>query len=210
MKKRKLKGFVLPTLYLLITISIFAGVIFLGRSAVFQTKDYDYGVDALEDNVESVVVEDTVTSSTIESPVDTNIAPIAIHFYSKDADENTQQNSLIYYENTYLPNTGILYSSDEEFEVKTVFEGKVTDILDDEFFGKCVVIEHTQAVRTYYYGLDNIEVQVGDELTSGAVIGMGKNNEIMNNKKTFLLEVYHNNKLINPENFIGTKITDYN
>ena len=31
----------------------------------------------------------------------------------------------------------------------------------------------------------------------------------MNNKKTFLLEVYYNNELINPETFIGTKITDY-
>ena len=210
MKKRKLKGFVLPTLYLLVTISIFTGVILLGSSFTLNSKDYDYGISALKDNVKSVIVEDTVTTSYISAPIEEGMAEISVHFYSKDATEDEQRNSLIYYENTYLPNTGILYTSDKEFNVLTVFDGKVSEILDDEFFGKCVVIEHTSTLRTYYYGLENIEVKVGDELTSGAVIGVSKNNEIMNEKKSFLFEVYHNSELINPETFVGTKVTDYN
>lgn len=210
MKRKKLKGFVLPTLYLLITISIFTGIILLGSNITLTDKDYDYGINALKENIESVVGEDTVVTSYISNPVEEGKAEVSIHFYSKEGTEEEQKNSLIYYENTYLPNTGILYSGDTEFEVKSAFNGKVTQILDDEFFGKCVVVEHTDVLRTYYYGLDNIEVSVGDELTNGAVIGMSKNNEIMNTKKTFLFEVYHNNKLINPESFIGTKVTDYN
>lgn len=210
MKKRKLRGFVLPTLYLLITICIFTGVVLLGNNVMLEEKDYDYGVNALKDNVESVVVEDTVASSNINAPIEEGKAEISVHFYSKDEEESRQQSSLIYYENTYLPNTGVLYTSDEAFNVLTVFDGKVTEMLDDEFFGKCVVVEHTSNLRTYYYGLENIEVAVGDELTSGAVIGVSKNNEVMNNKKSFLFEVYHNNELINPETFIGTKVTDYN
>lgn len=210
MKKRKLKGFVLPTLYLLITISIFTGIILLGTNVALVDKDYEYGVSALKDTIKSVVGEDTIVSSYISSPVEEGKAEISVHFYSKEATEEDQRNSLIYYENTYLPNTGILYTSDEEFNVLTAFNGKVTDILDDEFFGKYVVVEHTDTLRTYYYGLENIEVAVGDELTSGAVIGVSKNNEIMNTKKSFLFEVYHNNELINPETFIGTKVTDYN
>ena len=210
MKKRKLKGFVLPTLYLLITISIFTGIVLLGSNVTLQEKDYDYGVPTLQDKVETVIVEDTVSTSKISSPVEEGTASISVHFYNHADDEKTQQSSLIYYENTYLPNTGVLYTSDEDFNVLSVFSGKVTEILDDEFFGKCVVIEHTPNLRTYYYGLDNIEVAVGDELTSEAVIGVSKNNEIMNNKKSFLFEVYHNNELINPESFIGTKVIDYN
>jgi len=210
MKKRKLKGFVLPTLYLLITVSVFTGMIFLGSELTLSDKDYDYGIEALKDNVESVVVEDTLTSSKIESPIEEGSAEISVHFYSSDAEEEMQQNSLIYYENTYLPNTGVLYTSNEKFDVLSVFNGKVTEIIDDEFFGKCVVVEHSKTLRTYYYGVEEIEVSLGDELTSGAVIGVSKNNEIMNNKKSFLFEVYHNNELINPESFIGTKITDYN
>ena len=49
----------------------------------------------------------------------------------------------------------------------------------------------------------------GDVVNTGDMLGISRNNEIMNNKKSMLLEVYHNNKLINPEDFIGTKITDY-
>lgn len=209
MKKRKLKGYVLPTLYLLIVVSIFTGVILLGQKVKLEDRDYDYGVSALEDKVESVVVEDTITSSDINSPVDTTVAELSIHYYDKDASSEEQQNSLIFYENTYLPNTGVLYSSDNEFEVSVAFSGKVSEILDDEFFGKCVVVEHNDKLRTYYYGLQNIDVAVGDELANNTVIGTAKNNAIMNTKKTFLFEVYYNNELMNPEKFIGTKITDY-
>ena len=185
MKKRKLKSFVLPTLYLLITLGIFTGVVLLG-SGVDLHDNYDYTTDAIEDNNEPVVNEDNDASSTIVSPVNNDKAQINIHFYSKDADEVTQQNSLIYYENTYLPNTGILYASDEEFE------------------------EHNNALRTYYYGLTNIDVAVGDEIETGKLLGTSDSHDIMNTKKTCLMEVYYNNELINPETFIGTKITNYN
>ena len=209
MKRRKLKSFVLPTLYLLVTISVFTAVILLGSNFALGDKDYDYGVSALKDKVESVIVEDVVTTSYIGEPVEKDKAEISVHFYSKNDTEEQQKSSLIYYENTYLPNTGTLYTNQEEFNVLAVFEGKVTDILTDEFFGNCVVVEHTPSLRTYYYGVDKLEVKAGDELTSGAVIGISKNNEIISEKKSFLLEVYYNNELINPETFIGTKVTDY-
>lgn len=210
MKKRKLKGFVLPTLYLLITISIFTGIVLFGSSINLKGSNYDYGTNVLKDNIESVLVEDEIASSTITSPIDSENVTVSIHFYDRKASSEEQQASLIYYENTYLPNTGTLYTSDEAFEVKTIFSGKVTEILDDEFFGQYVVVEHTSNLRTYYYGLEELEVSVGDEITSETVLGISKTNEIMNNKKSFLLEVYHNNELINPETIIGMKITDYN
>ena len=209
MKKRKLKGFVLPTLYLLITICVFTSIVLLGSTLRFDVKDYNYSTGVLKENVESVLVEDEITSSKIESPVDLEKVSISIHFYNKDDDEEKQKDSLIYYENTYLPNTGVIYTSDNEFEVKSIFSGKVTEILDDEIFGKYVVIEHSNNLRTYYYGLENVEVELEEEITTGTIIGMSKTNDIINNKKSFLLEAYYNNELINPETLIGTKITDY-
>lgn len=209
MKKRKLKGFVLPTLYLFITISVFTGIILLGSNINLSNDDYNYGTSVLEDRVESVIVEDEITSGTISTPVDTDKTNIAIHFYNVNDEERRQQESLIYYENTYLPNTGVLYVGEEVFEVKSVFNGKVTEILEDEFFGECVVVEHSSNLRTYYYGLDEIEVEVGSEVVNGTVLGVSKINAIGNNKNSFLLEVYYNNELINPENFIGTKFADY-
>ncbi len=212
MKKRKLKGFVLPTIYFIITVSIFVGVMLLGQNFIFEPSDYDYGVETLKEDdkpSESVINEEENINSDIISPV-TNNANLSIHFYDKDDSTEVQQNSLIYYANTYIPNTGTLYTSDTDFEVKNVFQGKVIEILDDEFFGQCIVIEHNNNLRTYYYGLKDIEVAVGDELSTGAILGMANNNTILNNQKTFLIEVYYNNELLNPEKFIGTKITNYN
>lgn len=209
MKKRKLKAFVLPLLYVTLTTSIFAIVIILGSSSDFGEKEYKYSTTVLRDNVEPVMGEDITNETDITSPVDTSLANISIRYYDVKGTEADQQQSLIYYENTYLPNTGILYSSDNEFIVKTVFEGKVKEVNENEFFGKVLVVEHTNNLKTYYYGLNDIEVSLGDEITSGTVLGTAKNNEIMNNKKTFLLEVYYNNELMNPEKIIGTKITNY-
>ena len=215
MKKLKLKGYVLPTLYLLITLVIFVGVIFLGQDINLSGKDYDYSVDVFEEDPNTLPVAGTNDNndnlSVIKSPVLNNEeeVTVGVHFYSKDDPQERQEQSLIYYENTYLPNTGVLYTSDDDFQVNALFDGKVTEILDDEFFGECVVVEHTTNLRSYYYGLDEIEVKKGDVVVTGTVLGKGKNNEIMNNKKTFLLEVYYNNEVLNPESFIGTKITDY-
>ena len=210
MKRRKLKGFVLPTLYLLITITIFTGVILLGSDYEFATKDYNFTTEILDKAIEPVMNEDDETTNIVASPVENGKASITVHYYSSKDNEEAQRNSLIYYEDTYMPNTGILYTSDEEFNVLNAFDGKVIDIKDDEFFSKVVVIEHNDNLKTYYYGLQDITVAVGDELNTGDVIGISKNNEIMNNKQSCLFEVYHNNELINPEKFIGTKITDYN
>lgn len=210
MKKRKLKGFVLPTLYLLITITIFTGIILLGSDYELATKDYNYTTEILDKTIVPVMNEEDETSSLIASPVEEGKASITVHYYSSKDNEETQRNSLIYYEDTYMPNTGVLYTSDEEFNVLNAFDGKVIDIKDDEFFSKCVIIEHDNNLKTYYYGLQDITVAVGDELNTGDVIGISRNNEIMNNKQSSLFEVYHNNELINPEKFIGTKITDYN
>jgi len=207
MKKRKLKGFVLPSLYVLITVCVFVSVIFLGSSFSLKDIDYNYGTDALIDKVESVIVEDVVASSVIESPADTNL--ISVHFYDYEEEQSLREKSLIFYEQTYLPSTGLVYASDTEFEVKTSFAGTVKEINSDEFFGEYVVVEHSANLKTYYYGLTDIEVQIGDELTNGTVIGMSKENAIMKGKKSLLFEVYYNNELINPEKFINTKITDY-
>ena len=209
MKKLKLRGFVLPTLYLLISLSIFAGIMLLAYDNELINKQYNYGTNILDEVVVPVIAEDDEGNVEIKSPISEGSAEIGIYYYNKDDQEDRQQKSLIFYENTYLPNTGILYISNDTFEVMSLFAGKVTDIINDEFFGKCVVIEHDNNLKSYYYGLEDIKVAIGNEINTNDLIGMSKNNEIMNNKKSFLLEVYHKNELINPQKVINTTITDY-
>lgn len=88
MKKRKLKSFVLPTLYLLITITIFVGVIFMGRDIALTNKDYDYGTGILDNNDDvPVLEEETNVVSDITKPIMDGAADIKVHFYSKDESE---------------------------------------------------------------------------------------------------------------------------
>lgn len=208
MEKSHKKGILLPTLYLMITLTIFVGVIFIGSSMFYSNDNLDYGISAIRDTSKTVVVESTTESSLIESPVDETVL-LDIHYYNSKDNDAMQQSSLIYYQNTYMPNTGVIYTKDESFEVKGVFSGIVEEIKDDEFFGKYIVVKHNDNLKTYYYGFDKVDVNVGDEITSNTVLGNSRINNIIDNKYSFLLEVYHDGKLIDPEDFIGTNFTDY-
>lgn len=209
MKKRKLKSFVLPTLYFLVITGIFACIILLGSNMELESTDYDYGMEILEEVSNPVIKEEVVSTKVIKEPIEEDSSVITIHFYDRLDDKDKQIASLIYYENTYIPSTGVIYTSDQEFNVLAVFDGKIVDIKEDEFMGKYIICEHSNTLKTYYYGLDNIEVAIGDDLTTGTILGTSKVNKILNDKYTFLFEVYHNNKLINPETIYNTKITDY-
>ena len=203
MKKRKLKPLVLPVTYLLITITIFLGILFM--SGKESNGGYNFSKDIMEEVVSPVV--DTTTGDTIISPVDTTSVNISINFYSKSDDETRQQDSLIYYENTYLPSTGILYISDSSFEINCVSSGKVLEVKEDEIMGSYVVVEHNSKLKTYYYGLKDILVKENDEVTRGTVIASSNINNISKDNNSFLFEVNYNGSFINPEDIINKNIT---
>ncbi len=210
MKKRKLKKYVLPTVYLFTSISILLMIILLRTNYVLDDVDYDYSVDIMNNHVNTVSKEDEVLSKNINKPVEDDLkVEIGSNYYSYLDNEEDQKKSLIFFDNTYMPNTGIFYISDEEFNVISVYEGKVTDIKEDEFFGKVIEVTHNNNLKTYYYGLDKIEVSKDDEITASTILGVSKNNKIMPNKKSFLFESYYNNKLIDPENIFGKTINEY-
>ena len=57
-------------------------------------------------------------------------------------------------------------------QVKAAGSGTVTKIYDDAMWGKCIEIEHSNKIKTYYYSLsDSVSVTVGQKVETGAVIG---------------------------------------
>ena len=91
-------------------------------------------------------------------------------------DEATQENSLVYYEQTYLQNSGVLYSSDEVFDVLATYDGTVTNVSTDEILGNVVEITHNPNLKTVYYSLGEVTVKNGDVLKSGDIIGKSGDN----------------------------------
>lgn len=124
-------------------------------------------------------------------------------------EEAKQQNSLVYYENTYLQNSGVLYSSKDEFDVLSSFDGTVTNVSKDDILGNYVEITHNQNLKTIYYSLSDVQVKKDDVVISGDVIGKSGDNSLNGETENCLLfEVYHNGTTIDPEDFYNMNIED--
>ena len=146
MNKRKLKGFVLPTVYIMVIGILFISISFIGSALQSKVKyDDNLSVNALEDNVTPVIKNEEETNETdkkIVKPFTSTAVSISKSYYDMQDDEKTQQNSLVYYENTYLQNSGVLYSSKEAFDILSVYDGTVTNISEDENSMQTIISEN--------------------------------------------------------------------
>lgn len=212
MKKRKLKGYVLPSVYCLVVMCVFVTVYFLNNSLKFASpveQPTEKTVIKQGDSKENdVIVVNPVPDKPIK-PFNKEFVNVSKSFYKQDDDAINQQNSLIYYESTYMQNTGILYSSDESFEVLASVEGVVKEVKDDEILGTVVTIEHNTKVTTTYYSLSDVKVKTGDNVKANDIIGTSGANKLENEKQNCLLfEVYIDGNLTNPNDFFEMNLED--
>ena len=209
MKTKRLKKFVLPTVYVMVIGVLFISISFLGN--VLQSK-IEYGnmaVSALKSNVTPVGKNDDIVESKIERPYVSSDVSISKSFYDMKDEETTQQNSLVYYENTYLQNSGVIYSANNPFDVISAYDGTVTNVSKDEILGNFVEITHNSNLKTIYYSLSDVQVKKDDTVISGDVIGKSGDNSLNGEKENCLLfEVYHNGTAIDPEDFYNMNIED--
>lgn len=205
MNQRKVRTIVLPMLYVLIIGAIIVSITFLNQSLFKESEDLSYSVSTIDQN-EVVPVIGEVTLKPMK-PYMGDIS-INVDYYNKDDDENNQKLSLILYQNTYMPNTGILYSNGEIFDVVASLDGTIKNISDNDILGKVIEITHSNNIITYYYSLSEVTVKVGDEVKMGTVIGKSGENKIENrNGSSLLFEVYYNGKAIDPQSFYELDLT---
>ena len=204
MKRRKLKGFVLPSIYGLVVICLFLTVYFLNASLNFKApmeEDNSKPVNKEENKNHEEVVVNPILDKVTKPFIKDNVA-VSKSFYKMTDEVENQQKSLIYYQNTYMQNTGILYNSDETFEVLASVEGIVKEVKNDEILGTVVFIEHNSKVTTTYYSLSDVKVKAGDRVKQNDIIGTSGANKLENEKQNCLLfEVYINGNLTNPDEF---------
>ena len=201
MTKRRLREWVIPTL----AIFVVAGTLFLYYVIGSILNDNlvpedTMFVNILQDNEETIEVQKEVQVTAIK-PFNSDLVSISKYYYKKEDEESRQQQSLIKYENIYMPNTGILYTSDQEFNVIASLDGKVTNVKEDEILGNIVEIEHGQNVVTIYQSVKDVNVKAGDTIKQGDIIAKSGPNKLENEKENCLhFEVYQEGKLIDPEN----------
>lgn len=208
-KRLKLKRWVSAGIYVSLIAIVFISMIF-----VSNMLDNKYGDSLnlsyiLKDMVDTDIPVANIKTDKVIKPFEAETVVTDIDFYDRDSDKESQQKSLILYENTYMPNTGILYSSEETFDVLTTLDGKVSKITKDELLGNVVEITHSPSLITTYYSVDNVKVIEGQELKQGDVIGTsGKNNISSTSDNMMLFEVSLNGNNIDPENYYQTSIED--
>lgn len=147
-------------------------------------------------------------------PVETNIIrpytdqniEIGKNYYDYKAETQNQEDSIIYYENTYIQNTGVDYISKNIFNVNAVASGKVLSITTDDITGTTIKIEHENNIISVYQSIKDIKVKENDEVKQGQIIATSGTNNISSDLGNHLhFELYKDNILVNPENFFQEK-----
>ena len=207
MKKKDI-SLVVPTVYLLILFVV--TIIFYFTSRYYNYYD-DIGLDNItyvSNGIFNRSIPIINIPDTIISPVSSDIN-IARYYYNYEDSIEQKAKSIVYYEGTYMPNTGIDYANAEAFDILAIYDGTVVDIENNELLGKTVKIRHNNEIISVYQGLDNIEVQTGDTIFTGqkiAISGFNKINKELGNQLHF--EIYKNGVTINPLLYINKKIGD--
>ena len=140
MKNRKLKKPVVYALYSLAFVTVLGTIYVLEMvsSPGRFIDDATYVNKVILDKDKPVVS----TNDIISRPYVASNISIARTFYNYLDNEENQSNSLVYYQGTYLPNSGVDYKSDEIFDVVAVYDGKVTRVSENTLLGKMIEITH--------------------------------------------------------------------
>ena len=209
MRKKKKKDFslVIPTIYLIILFVITVIIYFTSKAYYYDDIELD-NITYVSNGIFDRSIPIINIPDIIKSPVNEDIK-ISRYFYDSNSDLDRKEKSIVFYENTYMQNTGIDYANEEIFDVLSVYDGTVIDVGEDELLGKTVKIRHNNELISVYQGIDNIEVLEGNIVFTGQKIGTSGTSKINKSLgKSLHFEIYKSGICIKPENVIDHKIGD--
>lgn len=209
-KKYKLKGWVVFSVYAVSIVTIISSLYLVGKTLqgmIYSNESLSYVYRGLIDD--AVPVISTTKNKKIIMPYQDETVKIIKNFYDKDSDNITQENSLILYENTYMPNTGIMYGSDNVFDVLAVLDGTIESVTTDDILGNIITIRHTNNLTTTYESLNNVDVIVGQAVNQGDIIGKSGTNKVDASASSMMLfEVNFNGNNINPSKIYDKELNE--
>lgn len=116
-------------------------------------------------------------------------------------------NSLIYSEtlNQWMTHSGVDIAGSKGSEVRSIAEGTVENVYNDDMLGMTVVISHANGCVSIYSNLDeNVDVGIGDTVRSRQVIGRIGATAISEclERSHLHFELHINGEPVNPEGLI--------
>ena len=205
MKKRNLKLFVVPAIYTL-ALLVFGGSMYLIQRTVNSQKftsneNMEYvDKEIVTDNeyIPVINVEPIIMKPFLNDSVSINKS-----FYNKDDDKQNQENSIILYEKTYMQNSGVDYKLNEQFDIVSILDGTVIDVIDNEILGKTIKIRHNNDIISTYQSLGETLVKKDDTVLRGQVIAKSGTCKLYSTDYNLHFELSFQGKNINPETSYG-------
>lgn len=207
MEGRRLKKSVVYGIYSVAFVAVI-GVIYLIESSIQAPKleeDNVYVTGTIFDQSVPVLAE---TDKIIRPYTDEGIT-ILKKYYDYKADEDSQKNSIIVYNNTYMQSSGVCYGGKDNFNVVAILDGEVIDIKDDELLGKVVEIRHTNNIISYYQSLSDVAVTKNQKIKAGEIIGTSGTSNLNKDLGSHLyFELIVNGTTVNPEDYYNKQVNE--
>lgn len=202
MKKRlRPKRVVISCLYVILFATVATGAFLISKSMKKEVVEdnYTYVSNIIVDNQMPVMNETTK----MIKPYTNEQVTVGKTYYDYKAESKSQENSITYYDGSYIQNSGIDYVLKDTFDVVSVLDGTVTDVKQDDILGNVVEIKHGNDYVTTYQSLSEVAVKKGDSVTQGQVIGKSGTNKLDKDMGNHLhFELYTNGQIVDPNLYI--------
>lgn len=200
MKRLKLKAYVIPSILLVVAVLLLL-------NSVTKTpikENYTYVSNTILEESIPVMNEKIM----IINPYLDQGVTIGKEYYDYKGESSHQEKSIVYYDGTYMQNSGVDFVSNNVFEVVSILPGTVTDVKEDELLGKIVEVKHDKYVALYQ-SLSEVSVKKGDSIFQGQPIGKSGTNEldkVIGNHLHF--ELSYDGNIVNPLDHLNKELRD--
>ncbi|MEG2322633.1 MAG: M23 family metallopeptidase [Bacilli bacterium] len=207
MKNRRIKKPVVYALYALAFVTVM-GTIYILEMVSSPSRFIDNAT-----YVDEVILDNEVPVMNVKSiiirPYLGKDVTIGRNFYNYQDTEENQKNALIYYQDTYIPNSGVDYKSKDLFDVVAILDGTVTKVTENALLGKMVEITHTNNLVSVYQSLGEVIIKENDKILQGQAIGKSGTANISTDLGNHLhFELIHNSLNVNPEAYYDKNLKE--
>ena len=149
------------------------------------------------------------TSSKIVRPYLDSKVSIYKTFYDYQGEADNQEKSIILYEDTYMQNSGVDYTSDSSFDVISILDGTVINVYENKILGTSIEVRHSNELISVYQSLSEVTVKEGDNVIQGQILaksGLSNINKELSNHLHF--ELYYKGSIVNPEEYYNKSVDE--
>ena len=212
MNSRRIKPVLVPVIYGVCVVAFLFSMYFaqkFAKNLLFQKQsDIEY-VDGEITESENKDIPVVSTSVKIVKPYLDDTVKLVRSFYDYEGDSADQEKAIIFYEDTYMQNSGVDYANENVFDVISILDGTVISVEDNDILGTTVEVRHSNELISVYQSLSDVSVKENDQIIQGQIIaksGTSNINKDLGNHLHF--ELYYKGKIVNPEEYFNKSVDE--